>query len=183
MFKKCTYLNERASLLALVVLHVPPDFSQASSSLSTTGPAATTATEDDVLVDENWAMEVLLALQQDLQVEDKYLQAYLSLLPSTSQPSKDSVDVFLNSLHLSSLQRVEVLIRLMLTLLSYNKYDGRGRALIRNLANSLAIPCNDFVFIEKQLAIYIHEHEKVINTILHRKKVLTQREKMIRLET
>eukprot|EP01039_Chlorochromonas_danica_P008478 gene8478-9344_t len=184
MFKKCTYLNERASLLALVVLHVPPDFSQTSSSLSIVASAGggSGGAEDDsgVVLDESWAMEVLIALQQDLHVEDKYLQAYLSLLPTTCQPSKDSVDVFLNSLHLSSLQRVEVIMRLILSLLSYNKYDGRGRALIRNLAGSLGIPSNDFVFIEKQLAIYIHEHEKVINTILHRKKVLTQREKMIR---
>lgn len=168
-FRNTSYLRDRQALLALVALHIPPEYYGSSAPV-----------EKDAPEDIFWALEVMISLQEDLGVEDKYLEAYLPLVPVDQPPSIDCIGAFVGTLRLTYSQSVDIMIRLILCLLSYNKYDGRGRALIRSLAHCFGIKQHDLMLMEKQLGMYISQHENEISTILHRKKSLTSRQKFMR---
>ncbi|RYG98177.1 hypothetical protein EON65_51760 [archaeon] len=111
MFRNCDYLNDRASFLALVALHMPVD----ESMRSTVGLS-------EKITAQSWSLFVLHTLQQELEVQNKYFQAYLPLVPRDYVSSNtDCVEAFVNTLRLTNVQCVDLVIRLLLFLLSIGR--------------------------------------------------------------
>ena len=109
MFKSCDYLRDRASFLALVALHMPADQSMQSNSGSS----------EKISESSCWSLYVLHSLQEELDVQDKYFQAYLPLVPRDYEMvNTDCVEAFVSTLRLSNVQSVDLVIRLILFLLA-----------------------------------------------------------------
>lgn len=109
MFRNCEYLKDRASFLALVALHMPVDESMRSTS----------AGLSEKIAESSWSLFVLHTLQLELDVQNKYFQAYVPLVPRDyTSNNTDCVEAFLSTLRLSNVQTVDLVIRLILFLLS-----------------------------------------------------------------
>eukprot|EP01031_Cornospumella_fuschlensis_P041169 gene41169-50233_t len=124
-----------------------------------------------------WSLYVLHSLQEELDVQDKYFQAYLPLVPRDYEMvNTDCVEAFVSTLRLSNVQSVDLVIRLILFLLAIGKYDGRGRSLARSLAHTFNLADPDFHFLETQLSLYLVQHTQHQGLHTHSKTERTAQE-------
>ena len=117
---------------------------------------------DELQSERSWSHDLLMKLSEALEISDQNVSAYMPLVESHfTKASCSSIQIdqrntlirpYLAILSESTYSSLQTYMNILLTLVQSNKFDGRGRALMRNIACHMSISSRDTVHLEFVLA-------------------------------
>jgi hypothetical protein len=116
-------------------------------------------------VGDNWTMQFLLSMSEELGLEIQSLAAYQPMIPhydSDIEYLQTSQRSFLEKCTFTPYQWTMFICKLIAYLLIGKLYDGKGRTLLLNLTRNIGMSRHNFIYLEKKLYLFFLAHSDAI---------------------